>query len=354
MITLDQSQRKFCELQSDNIRLLAPAGCGKTSSLLYRCRALAERSEKQQRFLLLSFTNAAAAEMRDRLSGDPAFENIRSVVRITTLNSWGWNRLRNHHSAAKLIADNKLHYFAVKNNLNSIVSEYDHLQSALRKSRRRFQPRDLMDVIDSMKSLGFDHTRHTNSEKFEKHMSFLKKMGLEILIDKQFYILIEKGVIENENDEEQPSTKQRNRDQFYKNFFTFWRKAVKRLHEDLVFTYGDQKYWNYLNLINARPVPAPTRYHHVMVDEFQDINLLDLTLIDLIAKVNQATLTIVGDDDQAIFEWRGASPEFILNPEKHFKREFTTHILQINYRSPPNIVRHSQKLITHNKRRELK
>lgn len=354
MITLDQSQRKFCELQSDNIRLLAPAGCGKTSSLLYRCRALAERSEKQQRFLLLSFTNAAAAEMQDRLSGDPEFENIRSVASITTLNSWGWNRLRNHHGAAKLIVDNKWCYRAVKNHLNSIVSEYTNLQRSTRRQHRRFQPRDLMDVVDSMKSLGFDHIRHTNFEKFEGHINFLKEMGLEVLMDEQFYILIGNGVIESENDEEQPSTKLRNRDQFYRNFFAFWRKAVKRLHEDLIFTYEDQKYWNYLNLINARPVPAPTRYHHVMVDEFQDINPLDLKLINLIVKVNQATLTIVGDDDQAIFEWRGASPEFILNPEKHFKREFTTHILQINYRSPRNIVQYSQKLIAHNKRRVLK
>ncbi len=54
-----------------------------------------------------------------------------------------------------------------------------------------------------------------------------------------------------------------------------------------------------------------------MVDEFQDINPLDIALIKGIAQRHRATLTIVGDDDQAIFEWRGATPEYILHPEQY-------------------------------------
>lgn len=170
---------------------------------------------------------------------------------------------------------------------------------------------------------------------------------------KQFEELTRIGVLEPvlSGDDESTSTSLR---QFYNKFFSFWREAVGRLHEELTFTFEDQKYWNFLNLPLSNLVPAPTRYHHVLVDEFQDINPLDLALIDLIVEANRASLTIVGDDDQAIFEWRGASPDFRLKPEVHFEREFNTHTLEVNYRSPRNIVHHSQQLIAHNKRRVAK
>ena len=91
-----------------------------------------------------------------------------------------------------------------------------------------------------------------------------------------------------------------------------------------------------------------------MVDEFQDINPLDLALIKAIAEWHRASLTIVGDDDQAIFEWRGASPEYILNPDQYLGTQFHDYILQVNYRSPSNIVEHSQRLINNNENRVAK
>ena len=62
-------------------------------------------------------------------------------------------------------------------------------------------------------------------------------------------------------------------------------------------------------------------------------------------------MTIIGDDDQAIFEWRGATPEYILHPEEYFGIPFTDYQLEVNYRSPRNIVDHSQRLICHNQNR---
>lgn len=352
MITLDQSQLDFCQSNSLNNRLLAPAGCGKTSSLLYRCQYLLEKEGRSQRFLLLSFTNAAAAEMRERLDGDTVFAGLRDAVRATTLNAWGWRRLRGHHRSAKLLTDSRSRFFAVKNQLAPIVSEHSSITPLLKKPGG---PRDLMMAIDALKSLGFDHTQHTDFDEFSAHVAVLESRGLKALIAKQFDDLTSMGVLETlgGNDDSDGSDSE-NRRQFYDNFFLFWRQAVARLHSELTFTFEDQKYWNYLDLPSANPIPAPSRFHHVLVDEFQDINPLDLALIDLIVKANQASLTIVGDDDQAIFEWRGASPEFILEPETHFARRFTSHTLEVNYRSPRNIVHHSQKLIGHNKRRVSK
>ena len=346
MPILDKSQLKFCGSGDLNSRLLAPAGCGKTISLLYRCQELWERSDSPQRFLLLSFTNAAAAEMRQRLEIDQDFVGLKSAVRVTTLNSWGWRRLRNHHGGAVLLADSTSRFFAVRNQLAPILGKHSYISPLL--SNRSVGPRDLMNVVDALKSLRFDYTRHTNYEKFNAHIEHLQARGLNMLMAKQFDELTRMGVLESPGGGEEASESRR---QFYNRFFIFWREAVERLHGELTFTFEDQKYWNYLDLSEANPVPAPNRYHHILVDEFQDINPLDLGLIDLIVKVNSASLTIVGDDDQAIFEWRDASPDFILEPETHFGRNFTTHTLEVNYRSPRNIVYHSQKLISHNKRR---
>ena len=107
----------------------------------------------------------------------------------------------------------------------------------------------------------------------------------------------------------------------------------------------------------AKPRPyvyGAARYDHVLVDEFQDINPLDLSLIKAIVERNQATLTVVGDDDQAIFEWRGASPEYILEPQRYFGVPFKDYQLETNYRSPRNIVSHSQQLIANNNNRVAK
>ena len=93
------------------------------------------------------------------------------------------------------------------------------------------------------------------------------------------------------------------------------------------------------------------RYFHVFVDEFQDINPLDIALIETIVKRNRATLTISGDDDPGDFRMEGAAPEYILSPEKRLGIPFETHTLGVNYRSPANIVERSQNLIANNSRR---
>ena len=75
MTPLDSSQLEFCRSTESNIRLLAPAGCGKTSSLLHRCSSLVSRSSGNPRFLIITFTNAAAEEVKDRQASDP---NLRA------------------------------------------------------------------------------------------------------------------------------------------------------------------------------------------------------------------------------------------------------------------------------------
>lgn len=91
------------------------------------------------------------------------------------------------------------------------------------------------------------------------------------------------------------------------------------------------------------------KFKYILIDEFQDINKVQYEVIKLLAAPNN-NLFIVGDDDQSIYRFRGARPEFLLNFPKDFK-DAGKVILNINYRSTKKIVSASNLVISNNKKR---
>ncbi|WP_317854715.1 ATP-dependent helicase [Chakrabartyella piscis] len=88
------------------------------------------------------------------------------------------------------------------------------------------------------------------------------------------------------------------------------------------------------------------KFPYIMVDEFQDINRVQYECISLLAG-KEKNIFVVGDDDQSIYSFRGASPEFLMR----FEKEFTPCAkvtLDVNYRSSDRIISVSQKAITNN------
>ena len=360
MIQLDDSQWEFCGSNSRNIRLLAPAGCGKTLSLLHRCSELLKRSESHPRFLIVTFTKAAAAELEERLARDPQFGPVSDNVRITTLNAYGWQRIRDHVRSPNLLANQTEHHFAMLRQLRPVWEKKPRIEEAI-NHRKNSATRTLMNVMDNLKSMGFDHTRDTSRDRVQTHFAALERQGLSWRIEEQFKLLMEINVLDPPHGSDDVVVTTISIRQFYNRFFGFWREATQRLLEESTFTFEDQKYWTYLDLKSRglegeakSHIHGAARYNHILVDEFQDINPLDLQLVKALSERNQATLTIVGDDDQAIFEWRGATPEYILHPETYLGITFADYVLSVNYRSPRNIVDLSQKLIAHNKNRRIK
>lgn len=356
MDMLDSSQRKFCAAPVGNIRLLAPAGCGKTLCLLYRCKYLVEQSsERRQRFLIVTFTRAARDELRGRIDEESEFAHLRNSTEITTLNSWGYRRIRNATFSPKLITSRSDYFFAMRNQLQSIWQSHSRIAWAIQNKngwKRSNAPRILMEMIDTFKSLGFDHIKHPGFSEFLNHWEELEAHGLEWRLKEQTDKLIRFDVLD---DDVVGIGRNALKRAVFDFFYTFWVEATKHLIDSATFTLEDQKYYAYLderkNIESGRFLSGAASYDHVLVDEFQDINPLDLALVRAIVERNRATLTVAGDDDQAIFEWRGATPEYILDPGAFFNRQFVTHTLGINYRSPKNIVERSQRLIAHNTRR---
>lgn len=94
------------------------------------------------------------------------------------------------------------------------------------------------------------------------------------------------------------------------------------------------------------------KFHYILIDEFQDINPIQYDIVRMLAKPED-NLFIVGDDDQSIYRFRGARPEIML----HFPNDYpnTKRVtLDINYRSSGAIVRQAGKLIAHNEKRYQK
>ena len=117
-----------------------------------------------------------------------------------------------------------------------------------------------------------------------------------------------------------------------------------KLQDHRLMDFDDQKLRPYALLMENESVATGVqgKYDEVVVDEFQDINKLDFELIRLISA--KADLVVTGDDDQAIYGFRGCSPEYIINLEHHLERPVTSYELQVNYRCPPNIVDSADRL----------
>lgn len=91
------------------------------------------------------------------------------------------------------------------------------------------------------------------------------------------------------------------------------------------------------------------RFKYIMVDEFQDIDILQYRIVSLLAG-DEGNLFVVGDDDQSIYSFRGANPDIMLNFEKDY-RTAERILLKNNYRSAPEIIASAGRLIQYNKNR---
>ena len=348
---LNQAQRKFCKAPyKKDVRLLAPAGSGKTFSLLWRCKYIhafsLSKDQPAPRFLLVAFTRAAKQELESRLQSE-AFAGMRVTVR--TLNAWGWEQIK--RPGKELITTRRQRQGLINHDLLPLVQKHPLIASGFKSAYGRQRNSLLvMDLIDGLKSMGFRHTM-TQTE-YRAHLRVLKETGLLESCTAGFDELLRMEGLSGAEPKE--------RDKAVMDFFSFWKKAVVQLEANNRFTLEDQKYWARMyfeaQLKENKHAQGAARYTHIMVDEFQDINPLDMALLNAACSYHSqgketVALTIIGDDDQAIFGWRGTSPRYILEPEKYFGRPFATYVLDTNYRSPKQIVEISNKLLSYNRSR---
>lgn len=128
----------------------------------------------------------------------------------------------------------------------------------------------------------------------------------------------------------------------------------RRRHRENAYTYDDFVPMAVAQLEAITPERRPP-LRHIIVDEYQDINLGQQRLLELLAE-NGADMMVVGDDDQTIYEWRGARPEFIINEFQSIfdNKPHTTYKLTHSFRFGYQIAQAADNVIWHNPNRTAK
>jgi DNA helicase-2/ATP-dependent DNA helicase PcrA len=289
---LDPSQREAVAAVSGPIRVLAPAGSGKTKTLVNRILNLLNRGIAAERILALAFNKKARDEMQDRLERRGA-QGVRGVE-VRTFHSFG--------------------YEIVREGLGWTFGG-----SAQKKTAKAL-----------MKSAILEHTQLPalrNQDPLDAFLAGMRQAKMEL--PALSTVTVEYG------------------DKLYP-LEPIFHSYVKKQLSSSFLDFDDMIYLAVRLLLENRSLRRryQSRFEFVLVDEFQDLNEAQLLLLQIIG-LPENNIFAVGDDDQMIYGFRGADVKHIVEFEKRFPVA-STNVLNTNYRSSRMIVRHAGWLIHHN------
>jgi len=314
----DEFQQLVIDAKEVSLRVIAPAGAGKTQTLVRRVMQRIESGVPARRILVLTFDRNAKRSFEGMIQR----MGMRVSPDIRTLNAFGWDILRRHFPDERfeivkpwLVLGNR--GINPANSKHRLVKQLAELGEA----------KDLVQIFDALK----DHLFDPRDRSSKKRQDWIVKNYRRLVPDKFFQ-----------------KYDDRHSEQFALDISDEFREYEHFLKSHKVIDYQDQKLRTLMLLKKDAEVRAlvQQRYDEVIVDEVQDINQLDAELIKTIAE--KSTLVLTGDDDQAIYEFRWATPRFLTDPDGFFGRKFRTFELSLNYRCPPKILEHALPLIEHN------
>lgn len=292
MTNYSSNQKKAIEHGAGPLMVLAGPGSGKTFVITHRIKYLIEGPGiNPAHILVVTFSRAAAKEMKDR------FEKLckKSPVTFGTFHSVFFNLLKTAYGfGSEQIASDELRYTLIKELIkrNSIENEDINTLAGNLLNEIALVKQDNISIKNYYSnSISSDTFKKIYSD-YESELEARGKLDFEDMLSLTYELLSERSDI---------------------------LKAVQN------------------------------RYRYILVDEFQDINFLQYNIIKLMAGEKQ-NITVVGDDDQSIYRFRGARPEIMLGFERDF-RNVKKVFLDINFRSSTQIVNASTKLISFNSKR---
>lgn len=284
------------ESKANHIQIIASAGAGKTETISQRVAKLIRDGVQPSEIVAFTFTVKAAEEIKERIrervrkfAGQDAADKI-GMMYVGTIHGYCLQLLQQHvtqYESYDMVDENQLAAFAIRWDMELNLRQFD------------------INRPDGKKRL------------FEGMRTFLANVAVL------------------ENDLIDLDTLPDNLEEF--------RSAVHRLYELLdqhrMLTFGMQ----IGRAIGALKDPETRNrissgLKHLIVDEYQDVNIAQEKLIQLLSKpYGSADLVVVGDDDQAIYQWRGSSVENITTFDQRYP-DVETYRLLTNFRSRPGIV----------------
>ena len=289
---LNSEQNKAVEHLEGPVLILAGAGSGKTATMTHRMAYMISKGVNPHNILAVTFTNKAAAEMRERV------EKLVSDAEGMWIMTFHALCLRMLRYDAELLGYKKGFTVYDETDRKSLVKR---VVKELQIDEKALPVSTLISAISNAKE------SERGSESFGNPM-------VAKVFDRYNELLKSNNAMD---------------------FDDLLLNGVKLLAEnpEVLKHYAD-------------------RFHYIMVDEYQDTNYLQYKLIKMLAS-KHGNLCVVGDDDQCIYQWRGADIRNILDFENDFKNAFTVRLEQ-NYRSKANILNLANSVIKNNKGRKSK
>ncbi|MCI9173701.1 MAG: ATP-dependent helicase [Lachnospiraceae bacterium] len=293
-MSLNKSQTEAIQHASGPMLVLAGPGSGKTTVITQRTKHLiASQGIDPSRILVITFTKAAASEMKERfhrLMGQKTYP-----VTFGTFHAVFFHILKHAYGfhGGNIIREEQRFQF-MKEIIQKMHLEYE--------DENEFAG-DLLGEISLMKNTGVSLEHY-----------YSKNCGKEIF------------------------------EQIYQSYDSRMKKS-RLIDFDDMLVYCYELFDQRKDILSA----WQKKYQYILIDEFQDINRLQFDIVKMMA-LPENNLFVVGDDDQSIYRFRGAKPELMLGFEKSYPTAQRV-LLDVNYRSCPSVVESSLRLISHNAER---
>ena len=293
---LNSEQLKAVNHIDGPMLVLAGAGSGKTKVLTNRIANLIENGVSPSNILAITFTNKAAREMKDRVSY--LIGNINNI-QISTFHSLGLKIIKENYS---LLGYERNFTIIDSDDVLTVIKK---IMKDLNMSKDYYNPREIRNKISSAKN---------------------EMMGIDEFSKVEF----DHKVVE------------------------VYRRYQKKLKEGNSVDFDDllilpiKLFKNYHYVLEE----YQDRYKYILIDEYQDTNEAQYTFSKLLA-AKYRNIFVVGDNDQAIYAFRGANYKNILNFEKDYP-EAKVIMLEENYRSTKTILNAANSVIKNNRERKDK
>jgi DNA helicase-2/ATP-dependent DNA helicase PcrA len=281
--------------------VIAGAGSGKTRTLTYRVAYLLEQGIPADRILLLTFTNKAAGEMMHRVAG--LLGRQLPSLWGGTFHSIGARILRSHADLLGYRRDfTILDRDDAKDLIKTCIAE-----AGIETKGTHFPKPDVLCEIFSLTV----NTHKTTAEILEEQFDYFEQITRQVADVQKRYTARKRATNAMDFDD----------------LLALWLRLLQE-HADVREHYQ-------------------RRFQFILVDEYQDTNKLQSDLIDLLAERHH-NVTVVGDDAQSIYAWRGANFQNIFKfPKRH--PDAKVFKIETNYRSTPEILKVANAAIAANR-----
>ena len=297
--TLNKNQLEAVQWNEGPLLVLAGPGSGKTRVLTFRlARLIEETTNKHFKILGLTFTNKAAAEMRERIATLVPTAGERTL--LTTFHSFAADLLRQHGNHIGLKPD-----FTILVQNADRHSLLDEAIDQAKIGQVRYTSENILPLITRLTEYDI---APKEAAKFLQRGEFAEPEALALIYQQYRNLMIARNAIDFAGLVAEALTLLKSNPGI--------RKQIRRI------------------------------YPYVCVDEFQDTNLSQYKILHQIVNPETKNLFVVADDDQIIYQWNGANPKRL----RELHKDFEIKLLQLpeNYRCPADVVELANKLIANN------